>query len=67
MSTWKDKKILITGHTGFKGAWLTAIFSHLGAKVSGLALEPATTPNLFSLLKLQSEMENHIVADIREQ
>ena len=44
---WKDKRILITGHTGFKGAWLTIILINLGAKVYGYSLEPSGELNLF--------------------
>ena len=46
---WRDKKVLITGHTGFKGGWLTILLKSLGAKVSGISLTPANYPNLFEL------------------
>jgi len=49
---WRGKRVLITGHTGFKGAWLAAWLHQLGAAVTGLALAPATEPNLWALLKL---------------
>ena len=49
---WKKKKVLITGHTGFKGAWLTFWLNQLGAKIIGVALEPNTQPNLFDLLEI---------------
>jgi len=48
-SFWIGKKVLVTGHTGFKGAWLSLILHQLGARVYGLALPPLTTPNLYSL------------------
>ncbi len=44
---WKDKKVLITGHTGFKGSWLSLMLQHLGAEVTGISLPPDTVPNLF--------------------
>lgn len=46
---WKDKPVLITGHTGFKGTWLAIWLHELGAKVAGYALEPPTTPSIFNL------------------
>jgi CDP-glucose 4,6-dehydratase len=47
---WHGRRVLVTGHTGFKGAWLRQWLEHLGAEVSGLALPPSTTPNLHDLL-----------------
>ena len=61
----KGKKILITGHTGFKGSWLALWLSQLGAQVVGYALEPETSPNLFNLLYLQQEI-THYLGDIRD-
>lgn len=60
---YKGKKILITGHTGFKGSWLAAWLNMLGAKVVGVALEPDTQPSHFALLKL--DIESHFI-DIRD-
>jgi len=60
----RNKKILITGHTGFKGSWLTQILLNWNACVAGIALRPNTTPNLFSLLKIKSRINNYF-ADIR--
>lgn len=54
----------MTGHTGFKGAWLTYWLSKMGAYVAGLALAPATSPNLFDLLELERCCEHH-EGDIR--
>lgn len=62
---WKNRRVLITGHTGFKGAWLSLWLQELGATICGIALEPNTQPNLFSLFKLADTMQHH-VADIRE-
>jgi len=44
---WKNKKVMITGHTGFKGSWLTLILSQMGAKVVGYSLNPISKPNFF--------------------
>lgn len=62
---YKDKKIFITGHTGFKGTWLCMILLELGAKVTGYALEPSTEPSLFSMLGMQQKI-NSIIGDIRD-
>ncbi|MFE4105278.1 CDP-glucose 4,6-dehydratase [Almyronema epifaneia] len=64
-SFWQDKRVLVTGHTGFKGSWLTLWLWHLGAKVTGLSLEPETTPALFTQLNLAAEIDHHI-GDIRD-
>ncbi len=61
---YKGKKVLITGHTGFKGSWLTQWLSELGADITGYSLEPPTDPSLFKILKLEYKI-NHIEADIR--
>ena len=45
---WKNKKVFLTGHTGFKGAWLSLWLQSIGAIVKGYSLEPNTTPNLFT-------------------
>ena len=62
---YKDKKVLITGHTGFKGAWLSQILTNWGANVCGYSLEPPTNPSLFELLELNSKV-NSIIGDIRD-
>lgn len=64
-SFYKGKKVLITGHTGFKGAWLSEMLINLEADVVGVSLAPTTSPSLFDLLKLQDRMESRIV-DIRD-
>ena len=63
---YKDKKVLITGHTGFKGSWLTLWLLHLGADVMGYSLDPPTKPNLFETLQLHKEI-THIVGDVRDE
>jgi CDP-glucose 4,6-dehydratase len=62
---WAGKRVLLTGHTGFKGSWLALWLSSLGARVSGYALEPDTTPSLFKQLNLLDEID-HCIADIRD-
>ena len=64
LSFYKDKKVLITGHTGFKGTWMAEVLLQLGAKVSGYALDPPTEPNLFHLCRLSERMDSYI-GDIR--
>ena len=49
---WKNKKVFVTGHTGFKGSWLTLLLKSVGAKVVGYGLNPITQPNFFDNLKL---------------
>ncbi len=62
---WHGKRVLLTGHTGFKGGWLAIWLQKWGAEVSGLALEPATTPSLFKLARVGEGMESHI-CDLRD-
>ncbi|WP_114651975.1 CDP-glucose 4,6-dehydratase [Polynucleobacter necessarius] len=63
--SFKNKKVLITGHTGFKGSWLAFLLSEMGADVMGFALPPATTVNHFNLLDLDKKIK-HVVGDIRD-
>lgn len=65
-SIYKNKKVLVTGHTGFKGAWLCLWLKQLGAEVIGYSLKPETTPNLFELLNLQEDITS-IIGDIRDE
>ena len=62
---YKNKKVLITGHTGFKGTWLSKILIKAGAIVYGYSLEAPTNPNLFSLSKIESQITS-IIGDIRD-
>jgi CDP-glucose 4,6-dehydratase len=62
---YRGKRVLVTGHTGFKGAWLSSWLIALGAEVSGLSLSPEASPNLFEALGLGARMQSRIV-DIRE-
>jgi len=52
LSTFKNKKIIVTGHTGFKGSWLALWLNTLGAKVLGLSKDVPTKPSHFALIKL---------------
>ncbi len=65
LSFYKNKKVFITGHTGFKGSWLCKILIMAGADVMGYSLEAPTNPNLFSLLKLEKKVKS-VVGDIRD-
>jgi CDP-glucose 4,6-dehydratase len=62
---YKDKKVLITGHTGFKGTWLSKILINLGANVTGYSLTPPTNPNLYDISGIESKM-NSVIGDIRD-
>ena len=64
-SFWHNKRVLVTGHTGFKGSWLALWLVELGAKVFGYALEPDTNPSLFRQLGLERDID-HLIADIRD-
>jgi CDP-glucose 4,6-dehydratase len=57
-SFWDGRRVLVTGHTGFKGAWLCFWLRQLGATVHGIALPPATEPSLYDLLDLRSQMKS---------
>ena len=65
LSFYKNKKVLITGHTGFKGSWLCKILLMAGANVTGYSLEPPTNPSLFKIANLDKQM-NSIIGDIRD-
>jgi CDP-glucose 4,6-dehydratase len=65
-SFWAGRRVLVTGHTGFKGAWLTYWLAEMGAEVSGLALAPATEPNLHDLLNLPAR-GRFVHADINDR
>ncbi len=65
-SFWQQKKILVTGHTGFKGSWFSLWLLNLGADVKGLSLSPNTNPALFEQLGLANQL-NHHLGDIRDR
>lgn len=62
---YKNKKVLITGHTGFKGTWLCRILLNLGASVTGYSLQPPTQPNLFSLADVENKIKS-VIGDVRD-
>ena len=62
---WRGKRVLITGHTGFKGGWLTIWLNRMGCNVTGLSLAPVTQPTLFQLAKISGLCENYF-CDIRD-
>jgi len=62
---YEGKNVFVTGHTGFKGSWLSLWLHFLGAKVTGYALDPPTRPNLFELCKLD-KLINSIICDVRD-
>ena len=63
---WQNKKVFVTGHTGFKGGWLCIFLKLLGAKITGYSLKPKSEPNLFNLAKVNTILEKSIFADIRD-
>lgn len=65
LNIYKNKKVLITGHTGFKGAWLSLWLTLMGAEVFGYSLEPNTNPSLYNVLALKNKI-NDIFADVRD-
>lgn len=62
---YQGKKVFVTGHTGFKGAWLCKILTNLGAKVTGYALQPPTNPNLFAIAGIENDIDS-VIGDIRD-
>jgi len=64
-SFWKGRQVFLTGHTGFKGSWLSLWLEALGAKVTGYALDPPTQPNLFEQARVAGSVRS-ICADIRD-
>lgn len=62
---WKGKRVLLTGHTGFKGSWASLWLSRMGADVTGIALEPDTEPNLYSLAGVEKDIRS-IRLDVRD-
>lgn len=64
LNFWKGKKVFITGHTGFKGSWLSLWLQSMGVIIKGYSLEAPTTPALFNVAKVQEGMETE-VGDIR--
>ncbi|MDB4766935.1 CDP-glucose 4,6-dehydratase [bacterium] len=65
-NVFKNKRVLVTGHTGFKGSWLALWLSELGAKVGGLSLDPCTTPNHWDLLGLSVDDHRGDIRDVEK-
>lgn len=65
ISFYKNKKVFITGHTGFKGSWLCKLLSNIGADVTGYSLQPPTNPSLFEIADISRDMCS-IIGDIRD-
>jgi len=63
---WKNKKVFLTGHTGFKGSWFCIFLNLLGAKVAGYSLKPEGKNNLFDLTNLDKQIHDSIIGDIRD-
>jgi len=65
-SFWNGKRIFLTGHTGFKGGWLSLWLTSMGSEVTGFALPPNTNPNIFSILNIEKLMHKSVIGDIRD-
>lgn len=65
LEKWRGRRVLVTGHTGFKGGWLSLWLANAGAKVTGLALPPSTDPSLFDTGKIE-QLIAHRIADVRD-
>ena len=64
LSLYKGKKVLVTGHTGFKGSWLCKILVNAGALVTGYSLEAPTIPNLYSMSDLDCSINSIMMSDV---
>lgn len=64
---WQGKKVFLTGHTGFKGGWLSIWLKSLGAEVFGYALTPSTESNFFTVARVSDSLVSHTIGDIRDQ
>ena len=63
---WRGRRVFLTGHTGFKGGWLTLWLQRLGARVYGYALDPATIPNFFGVADIAGSLAGETRADVRD-
>ena len=62
---WKNKKVFVTGHTGFKGSWLCIFLRHLGAEITGYSLKPKLRNNLYDFAKIKKITKRSVISDIR--
>ncbi len=63
---WKDRRVFLTGHTGFKGSWLALWLASMGARVHGYSLPPPTDPSLFALASVGELLAGHTIGDVRD-
>ncbi len=66
LDCYREKKVLVTGHTGFKGSWMVNVLLEAGAKVTGYSLEPPTSPALFEISRISEKMDRHVIGDVRD-
>jgi CDP-glucose 4,6-dehydratase len=67
VDAFSGRSVLVTGHTGFKGSWLSIWLSALGARVTGYALPPETTPALFEAAHVEELLDRHVLGDVRDR
>ena len=65
LAFWRDRRVLVTGHTGFKGSWLCLMLRHLGAQITGYSLPPPTTPNLYTAAAVADALSS-VEGDVRD-
>lgn len=65
LNFYKGKKVLVTGHTGFKGSWMCKVLTNMGAEVAGYSLNPLTNPSLFEIAEIEKDIKSYI-GDIRD-
>ena len=63
---WKNRKVLITGHTGFTGSWLALVLNLYGAKIYGLSLKPNTSPSIYKILDIKRKIYKSYICDIND-